>query len=98
MFEEAVVGDVYTLTDEDGVEQPFTLIGKCTYEGGNYFAFQSASEDDDDEGYVILRVRECEDGDMMLDTVDDEDEFDAVADIFEDEIFFDIDYDEDDET
>ena len=40
---------------------------------------------------------EDEDGEMMLVTIDDDDEFDAVADIFDDELFSDIDYDEIDE-
>ena len=38
------------------------------------------------------------DGEAVLDTIDDDEEFDAVADIFEDEIFFDIDYDEEEES
>ena len=35
-----------------------------------------------------------EDGEEILVSVDDDDEFDRVSDIFEDEVFSDIDYDE----
>lgn len=95
MNEDAIIGDIYNLTDEDGQEESFKLIGKCEYNGKTYFAFQSM--DEESEEFAILRVREVIDGEAVLDTIDDDEEFDAVADIFEDEIFFDIDYDENDE-
>ena len=41
-----------------------------------------------------MRVEE-EDGEPIFVTIDDDDEFDTVADIFEDEVFSEIDYDED---
>ena len=96
MNEDAIIGDIYNLTDEDGQEEAFKLIGKCEYEGKTYFAFQSV--DGEEETFAILRVNAIVDGEAILDTIDDDEEFDAVADIFEDEIFFDIDYDEDEES
>lgn len=96
MNDEAIIGDIYNLTDEDGQEESFKLIGKCEYEGNVYYAFQSL--DEENETFAILKVREVIDGEAVLDTVDDDEEFDAVADIFEDEIFFDIDYDEEEES
>lgn len=96
MNEDAIIGDIYNLTDEDGQEEAFKLIGRCEYEGKTYYAFQSL--DEENESFAILRVREMIDGEAVLDTIDDDEEFDAVADIFEDEIFFDIDYDEEEES
>lgn len=96
MNDEAIIGDIYNLTDEDGQEESFKLIGKCEYSGKTYFAFQSL--DEENESFAILRVSEIVDGEAVLDTIDDDEEFDAVADIFEDEIFFDIDYDEDEDN
>lgn len=92
MAEEAMSGDIYTLTDEDGKEEEFELLASCTYEGKEYYALTPVGEETDE--YVILRVEE-EDGEPIFVTIDDDDEFDTVADIFEDEVFSEIDYDED---
>ena len=43
--------------------------------------------------YIILREVEDENGDMMLESIEDDEEFDRVADLFDDE-FAEIDYDE----
>lgn len=86
--------DIYTLTDEEGKETQFELLGTCEYMENTYYALASL-EDESDE-YVILRA-EDDNGEMILVTIDDDDEFDAVADIFDDELFADIDYDEDNE-
>ena len=48
----------------------------------------------DDESYVILRAEDAEDGDTNLVTIDDDEEYDYVADLIEDEFFSEIDYDE----
>ena len=86
--------DIYTLTDEEGKETQFELLGTCEYNENTYYALASLESENDE--YVILRV-EDEDGEMRLVTIDDDDEVDAVADIFDDELFSDIDYDEIDE-
>ena len=85
--------EVYTLTDEDGNESEFELIGECEIDGKTYCALTEL----DDEGnqvsdeYVILRL-EDEDGEDILVSIDDDEEFDRVADFFDDQ-FADIDYD-----
>lgn len=87
--------DVFTLTDEDGVETDFEVVGSCEYEGGIYFAVIPLKEGSDDEEqieYTILKSEKDENGEDIFVTVDDDDEFDAVADIFEDELFADEDY------
>ena len=94
MAEEAMKGDVFTLTDEEGKEEQFELIGQCTYGDAIYYALVSV--EGSEEEYVILRLEE-EDGETILVTVDDDDEFEAVADIFDDQVFGDIDYDEGEE-
>ena len=47
----------------------------------------------EDEEYVILRSEIDENGEESLVTIDDDDEFDRVADIFDDELFSEVDYD-----
>ncbi|MGM9652317.1 MAG: DUF1292 domain-containing protein [Eubacteriales bacterium] len=85
--------EVYTLTDEDGNEKDFELIGKCTLDDATYYALTELDDDGNQvsDEYVILRL-EDEDGEEILVSVDDDDEFDRVADFFDDQ-FSDIDYD-----
>ncbi len=91
-MEEIFDGDIYTLTDETGKESEFELIGTCQFEGKTYLALIPVEEGRDE--YVILRLETDEKGEEILVTIDDDDEFDRVADYFEDELFDTIDYDE----
>lgn len=84
--------DIFTLTDEDGVELQFTLLGSCEVEGTEYLALIPL-EDNEAEEYVILKREKDENGEDLLVTIDDDEEFDRIADIFEDELFDEIDYD-----
>lgn len=92
MAEEYIEGETYTLTDEEGNENEFELLGSYEKDGRVYLALIPTSEDE--EEYVILRRELDENGEVMLETVDDDDEFDAVADYFEDTLFNEVDYDE----
>jgi len=85
--------DVYTLTDEEGNESEFELIGEVEIEGVTYYALTELDKDYNQisEEYVILRV-EVEDGEEVLVSIEDDEEFDRVADFFDDQ-FSDIDYD-----
>ncbi len=84
--------EIITLTDEDGVETEFYVIGALELEKGNYLALEPV--ENDDEEYVILKVTVDENGDEILETIDDDDEFDEVADAFEDSFMGEIDMDE----
>ncbi len=83
--------DIYTLTDEDGVEMQFSLLGSCEIDGKEYFAMIPLDEGSGE--YVILKKEIDENGEELLVTIDDDEEFDRVADLFEDELFDEIDYD-----
>lgn len=88
------LGDIiYTLTDEDtGEEIDFQLIARATLDDVLYFALIPADDEDADE-YVILRV--SEDGeDVLLESIDDDDEFEKVEEYFNDLLFGEVDYDE----
>ena len=89
------LGDIiYTLTDEDtGEEIDFQLIARATLDDVLYFALIPAEDEDADE-YVILRV--SEDGeDVILESIDDDDEFEKVEEYFNDLLFNEVDYDND---
>ena len=82
---------IFTLTDEEtGEEKDFALIARAEIDDQLYFALEPADEESDE--YVILKV--FEDGDdIILESVDDDDEFEKVEDYFNDLFFNEIDYD-----
>lgn len=82
---------VFTLTDEEtGEEKDFELLADANIGDGRYFALVPADEESDE--YVILRV--TEDGeDLVLESVDDDDEFEKVEEYFNDLFFNEVDYD-----
>ncbi len=87
--------EIFTLTDEEGNESEFELIGKLVINDEQYVALlPEDGEDDKEVEYVILKLSKDENGEELLVTIDDDEEFDAVADAFEDEFFSEIDYDE----
>ena len=84
--------EIYTLTDEDGNEEEYELIGKYMEGDVTYNALIPADESKQNGEYIILRREVDENGDIFLSTIDDDDEFDRIADIFDDS-FNDVDYD-----
>ena len=90
IIEDGDMPEYFLLTDESGKESKFELIGETEMDGSIYYAMVPV-EDKGDE-YVILKVVTNENGEDMLESVDDDDEFDKIADIFDD-MFMDNDYD-----
>ena len=89
--------EFFTLTDEDGNEIEFELIGTIDLEGVTYHAMIPADQEGEEQGfyeYVILKTEVDEDGEEMLVTIDDDAEFDKVADIFDDMFSEEIDLDQ----
>ena len=87
--------EVYLLQDENGQEYEFEVIAKCEKNGTTYFAMIPAEESEMDGEfceYVILKEIE-EDGETTLVEVDDDKEFQEMADIFDDLFDEEIDYD-----
>ena len=82
---------IFTLTDEEtGEVKDFALIARAELDGQLYFALVPADEESDE--YVILKV--FEDGDdIILESIDDDDEFEKAEDYFNDLLFNEIDYD-----
>ena len=88
--------EIYTLTEEDGTESDFELIGRLDIDGQTYVALIPVEEEEsesDEYEFVVLRV-EDENGEETFVTIEDDEEFDRIADAFEDELMADMDYDE----
>jgi uncharacterized protein YrzB (UPF0473 family) len=91
-----------TVTDEDGNDIELEFIDAVEYKGSRYLAFFPAetedSEDenedgeDDDTGLIILKVL-VEEGEEVLSTLTDDEELDAVYDLFMESLFDDEDED-----
>ena len=87
--------EVVMLTDEEGNEHAFQLIGEAELKGTKYYAFVPVDLDSDGEffEYTILKSV-IENGEEMLVSIDDDDEFDDAADYFDAFLNEEVDYDE----
>ena len=88
--------EFYMLEDEDGKEIEFELIGKAELNGKVYYAMIPTDAEQAEDGfceYVILREEADEDGEATLVSIDDDEEFDNVADYFDDAFSEEIYYD-----
>ncbi len=95
-------GMLYTLEDEDGNIQEFELLGELEYEGNEYCALIPYYENEEDvlndDGEFVILKREMVDGEEMLATIDDDDEFEAVSARFMDNLGDIYEDDDEDET
>ncbi len=82
-----------TLVDEDGKVIEFELIDEVEMDGVQYFAIVEAADADKTFcEYGIVKVI-VENGEEMLITIDDDDEYNKVADYFDEHLASEIDYD-----
>ena len=86
MIDSEYGNDILTLEDDDGVEHTFEVLDSIENAGTRYLALSPIYDDPqqtlaDSGELVILRVVEA-DGEEFLETIDDEDEMDEIADIF----------------
>ena len=77
--------DLFELIDEEGNKKQFELFDAAEIEGEQYYAMLPAVEDEDyldsDCDLVILKSIE-EDGEEILASIDDDDEFEMVSKFF----------------
>ena len=96
--------DIITVVDDDGAEHEFEVLDRIeTDDDQKYIAiipvFDSAEEMLDDDGeLIILRVTETDD-ENILEPIEDDDEFDEIAGIFQERLseYFDFDGEENDD-
>ena len=88
--------DLITLTDDDGKEFTFEVLDAIETDDGRYLAMLPTYEDpkkmlDDSGELVIVKVVE-EDGEEYYTEIEDDDEYETVADAFVDRLedFFEI--------
>ena len=95
--------DLISLLDEDGVESEYRIIACAELDGVEYMALEpirKAPEEALKEAaqLVFLRLSEelDEDGEQYLESIQDEEEFDRVAEIFRDKLSEEYEFLEDD--
>jgi len=71
--------DCLVLEDEEGQEHEFTLIKKFSWENSEYVILQPANEDE----YYIFMLNRDDDGNEFLCEIEDEDEWEQVADAYQ---------------
>lgn len=72
--------ELLILTDENGCELSFEFLDMVEYEGQNYAVLLPV---DDDEGELeILAVQDLDDNTASYESVEDDDVFEAVLDLF----------------
>ncbi len=82
--------DIYTLVDEDGEEHQFEMLDEMEIDGQTYFALIPYFEDPDEslsgDGDLIVLKSEIVDGEEMMASIDDDDEYEKVGNIFLDKL------------
>ena len=84
--------ETVTLTDEEGVERDFDILAVMELEGNEYYALVPTDSDEDE--YIILKSEPAEGDEQVLITIDDDAEFDRVAEAFDNELM--MEYEEED--
>ena len=83
--EEDYGNDYVTLVDENGKETEFEIVDSLVSDNNEYYALipvETAENVDSDDGeLVILKVVE-ENGEEFLDEIEDDDEYESIAEIF----------------
>lgn len=74
--------DVITLIDENGEEKDFTVIDILELDGSEYAILLPVDDEDTDEA-IILKFAQDNEGNEILVDIDDDEEWEKVADTWE---------------
>lgn len=101
MIDNEFGNDILTLEDDDGVEHTFEVLDAIDNGENRYMALSPVFDDPqkslDDSGELVILKVVTVDGQEFLETIEDEDEMDEVADIFMERLEEDYDVVSDDE-
>lgn len=81
--------DIISITDENGIDYELEVLSTVTYKGAEYLALTPANASDEEEEMEIsiLRSAQDEDGEPILEAVEDEQELEEVYDLLLDQMF-----------
>lgn len=75
--------DSITLSLDDGTELNCIVLDIFSVDGKDYIALQPEEGEEDDDNVFLYRYIQEEDGEPQLLNIEDDEEFEAVADAFE---------------
>ncbi len=81
--------EVLTLIDEDGEEQDFAILDIVELEGSRYailLPLDEEGEEEDEGEAIILKYAKDEEGNEILTDIEDDEEWERVADAWEEMI------------
>lgn len=81
-----VYGKEVELVSEDGSTEPFRIVAEFTIDGTLYAGLQSDAMRKNDEA-AFFRVLIKDDGEPVLESIEDEDEWELAAEAFDDLMF-----------
>ena len=93
-------GNLYTLMDEDGVEQVYELLDSMELDDKTYFALSPYYDDPskalEDSGEILILAEELDGDDAYMVSIEDDEEYQRVGQLFVDRLnrLFDGDFDE----
>lgn len=70
----------------NGEQEPYEILAELTVNGTSYAVLQSGSMQGED-AIEVFRIVEGEQGSLQLETVEDDDEWEAVAEAYDDAQF-----------
>ena len=78
---------IVTLVDEDGKEHNFVFIDSIEVDGQEYAILSPMIDDEEgDEEAIILKISKDENGDDILSDIEDDEEWEKVADAWQEMI------------
>ncbi len=95
--------DIYTLSDENGKEHTFELLDTLEDGGNFYYAMVPVYDDPRDsisgDAQLVVLKAEDDNGEEMLVTIDDDEEYERIGNIFLERLedYYDSDEEDDDE-
>ena len=95
--------DIFTLVDEDGVEHEFELLDAVELEDGRryialYPIFENPEEFVESDGELVILREDSADGEEAFVHIEDEDEFNNLAEIFMERLSDEFDFLDDDDS
>jgi uncharacterized protein YrzB (UPF0473 family) len=78
--------ELYTLIDEEGNEQTFEMMDALEQDGEKYYAlipyYENPDELVEDDGELVILKVQDDNGEELLVSIDDDEEFDKIGEIF----------------
>ncbi len=74
--------EVISIPVSDGTEKEFAIMNTFEVEENGYLAVSLIEEDEIQEGIYLYRYENAEDGDLIIEQIDNEEEYDKVAEIY----------------